>query len=76
MPVRTRLGRRITTMELARWTNRDEYDAAHRDMAARGLIQTGCYGGIGPFGGSEVGVFEKADPCKPWQIDELRRWLT
>lgn len=51
-------------MELARWRNGEEAARVTAEMLARGLVQTGAYGGIGPFGGEEVGVFEDADPAK------------
>lgn len=55
--------------EMARWKNAEERKQAERLMKEQGYILTGVYGGIGPFGGEEVGIFRKDNGKYWWEPD-------
>lgn len=47
--------------KMGEWRNTDERKAVESQMNAEGYVLTGVYGGVGTFGGREVGIFEPAD---------------
>lgn len=50
--------------DVARWKNADEREKAEREMRERGWKLISVYGGLGTFGGEEVGVFVRCYDLK------------
>lgn len=47
--------------KMGEWRNAVERQTVEEQMRKEGYVLTGVYGGIGTFGGREVGVFEPAE---------------